>query len=279
MPFLTTRMDIKDLDNYQLVLLTLLISFVTSIATGIVTVSLLQSAPIQISSAINKVVERTIEKVVPGDTKTEVQTVVLKEDDLVAEALAAGYAGVAKIITITPAAGEAPATSEIILLGVLIDSKGTVVVPGLYKKDSSTYIEISNNKYDAATVKYDKVADLSLLAVVPRDKETKALDTLGYLSTSTAARAGQTALVVGSGKFIKTLINDIKLPEKPTETAIGSVLMLSDEVPKKMYGAPILSIDGKVIGIVTLDGSGSSLMLGADNINAATGRAVEQKAL
>jgi hypothetical protein len=272
-------MDIKDLDNYQLVLLTLLISFVTSIATGIVTVSLLQRAPIQISGAINKVIERTIEKVVPGDTKTQtqVQTVVLKEDDLVAEALSAGYAGIAKVITITPALAETPASSEIILLGVLIDEKGTVIVPGLYKKDSSTYIEISNQKYDVATVKYDKVSDLSVLTIVPRDKDTKQLDVLGYLSTSTAARPGQTALIIGVGKFIKTLIYDVKTPDKPSETSLGSTLILSDDIPKKMYGAPVLSIDGKVIGIVTLDGASSSLIIGADNINAAVTRAVEQK--
>jgi len=38
-------MDIKDLNKSQLILLAVLLSFVTSIATGITTVTLMQQAP------------------------------------------------------------------------------------------------------------------------------------------------------------------------------------------------------------------------------------------
>lgn len=56
-------MDIKELDKRQLILLTLLITFVVSIGTGIVTVSLMKQVPQSVPQTINNVIQRTIEKV------------------------------------------------------------------------------------------------------------------------------------------------------------------------------------------------------------------------
>lgn len=56
-------MEIKELNKKQLVLLTLFITFVVSIATGIVTVSLMQQAPESVPQTVNNVIQRTIEKV------------------------------------------------------------------------------------------------------------------------------------------------------------------------------------------------------------------------
>src|SRR3989344_2292848 len=81
-------MDIKDLNKSQLILLALLVSFVTSIATGITTVTLLQQAPESVTIPISRVVRETIEKVVPGDVITKTETVVIKEEDLQVGAIA-----------------------------------------------------------------------------------------------------------------------------------------------------------------------------------------------
>ena len=74
-------MDIKDLNKPQLILLAILLSFITSIATGIVTVTLMQQAPASITVPINRVVRETVEKIVPVPGKETIQTVVIKEEE------------------------------------------------------------------------------------------------------------------------------------------------------------------------------------------------------
>lgn len=56
-------MNIEDLSKSQLLLLMLLVNFVTSIATGVLTVSLLDQAPPTVTRTINQIVERTVETV------------------------------------------------------------------------------------------------------------------------------------------------------------------------------------------------------------------------
>ena len=85
-------MDLNELDNSQMILLTLFVSFVTAIASGIVTVTLMEEAPQVVTQTVRQVVTKTVEKVVPQkDIETKVitkeKTVVVKESDLVAAAV------------------------------------------------------------------------------------------------------------------------------------------------------------------------------------------------
>ncbi|MDP2593910.1 MAG: hypothetical protein Q8P36_01040, partial [bacterium] len=56
-------MDFEGLSKSQLVLLTILVNFITSVATGILTVSLLDHAPAYVTQTVSRVVEHTIETV------------------------------------------------------------------------------------------------------------------------------------------------------------------------------------------------------------------------
>lgn len=66
-------MDIKELDKKQLILLVLLITFIVSIATGIITVSLMKQMPTSVPQTINNVIQRTIEKVTTVEVPAPVE--------------------------------------------------------------------------------------------------------------------------------------------------------------------------------------------------------------
>jgi S1-C subfamily serine protease len=92
----------EGLNKQQLILLALLVSFVTSVATGIITVSLMDEAPPGITQTINRVVEKTIERVVaePQSQAASVvtkETIVVKADDLVIEAIEKNTGSVVRI--------------------------------------------------------------------------------------------------------------------------------------------------------------------------------------
>lgn len=67
---LKLKIIMDHLTKTQVVLLVLMISFVTSLVTGIVTVTLVNQAPPPITQTLSKVIEKTIEKVVPLQNQT-----------------------------------------------------------------------------------------------------------------------------------------------------------------------------------------------------------------
>lgn len=64
-------MDIEELSKAQFILLTILVNFVIAIATSIVTVSLLDQAPPQVTRSVNNIIEHTIQTVTKTQTASE----------------------------------------------------------------------------------------------------------------------------------------------------------------------------------------------------------------
>lgn len=96
-------MNLNELNPTQIVLLTLLVSFVTSIATGIVTVSLVNQAPPVVTDTIHKVYEKTVERVVPSEQKATIvqntKTIIVSEEDFVIEAVNKNVASLTRVYT------------------------------------------------------------------------------------------------------------------------------------------------------------------------------------
>ncbi|MFH1608865.1 MAG: hypothetical protein ABH951_02510 [Patescibacteria group bacterium] len=82
-------MDIKDLNKAQLVMLLVLITFVVSIATSIITTSLMQEAPASVSLPINRVIRETVEKIVPVNIDTKKEQALSEEQKKLLEELKA----------------------------------------------------------------------------------------------------------------------------------------------------------------------------------------------
>lgn len=112
---------IEDLNKTQLILLTLLVTFVTSIGTGIITASLLAEAPVSVTQTINRVVERTIETVAPAPLPKEVT--LKNEDRLLLAAVDRAAQNVVRIQEKT----ENSTTTPVSFLGVIATKDGFVV--------------------------------------------------------------------------------------------------------------------------------------------------------
>jgi len=159
-------MDIKELDKKQLILLTLLITFVVSIGTGIVTVSLMKQMPQSVPQTINNVIQRTIEKVstveVPamtgskdsGITDTKSSSLLFKDNE---DALVNIYLKNAKIEIPTATGEGTPAdtsNSNAIGQGIIISDIGLVLVDSnILNGDEFYRIVLGKTDFDASVLK------------------------------------------------------------------------------------------------------------------------------
>ncbi len=231
-------MDVKDLNKPQLIMLALLLSFVTSIATGITTVTLMQQAPPSVTVPINRVVRETVEKIVPVPGKSTVQTVVVKEEDLVVDAIAKNKSAVFSIIK------EAEdMEGEIIEVsagrGYAISKEGIIVADGsLVSSGSVFYVENDSGKFKAAFVPNDSASksEFALLRIgAPLVEENVATFTVPQFGNLGKMKMGQKILVLGDA--ISSFIFD------------GSKNMKINAT-KANAGGMVLNLDGEVLGVV-----------------------------
>lgn len=141
-------MDVEELSKAQLILLTILINFVTSVATGILTVSLLDQAPPVVTQTINRVVDHTIEKVVQAVPPSIIpSSPAPSTQELVMSAIAVD-AGLTVAIYDSKTGTSTPAVS----LGAYIPfARGVVTADRGESMPKDVLIEFSNNAHIAAT--------------------------------------------------------------------------------------------------------------------------------
>jgi phosphopantetheine adenylyltransferase len=227
-------MDIKDLNKSQLILLAVLLSFVTSIATGITTVTLMQQAPASFTAPINRVVQQTIEKIQQVEGKTITQTVVVKEEDLVVDAIAKNKSAVfivsketqdvdGKIIEVSAGRGFA------------ISADGIVVVDGNLVADKvNYYLKNDSGKFKADFLSMDK-AGFSFLKIGDAvDGKSKVVFTVPTSGDLSKMKIGQKILVLG---------------DKISSSIYEGNKNVDINVIKSDAGAIVLDLDGNVLGI------------------------------
>lgn len=241
-------MDIKDLNKPQLILLAVLLSFITSIATGITTVTLMQQAPASFTVPVNRVIQQTVEKIQQVEGKTTVQTVIVKEEDLVVDAIAKNKSAV---FTITKEgqdtngnAAEVPAG-----FGFVVSTDGVVVVDASLVPDKEVYyVKNDSGKFKADFVSTDKGGFSFLKIGVPVNGTDKPVFTVPTFGSLDKMKIGQKIIVLGSSvsSFMFDGNKDIKMT-----------------VTKSNAGGLVLDLDGDVIGIAL---SGDSINFASINI-------------
>ena len=226
-------MDIKDLSKSQLILLAVLLSFITSIATGITTVTLMQQAPVSFTTPINRIIKQTVEKIVPVPGNDVVQTVIVTEEDLVVDAIAKNQSA---IFTVTKDFRDLENQLVEISVGqgFAVSSDGVVAVDALWAGNpESYYVSNSSGKFKASFLFTDK--GVSFLKIgEPLDAKNTISYTVPTPGDLSKTKIGQKIIILGS--TISSFIFD-------------GALEIKISVPKSLAGGMVLNLNGEVLGI------------------------------
>lgn len=252
----------EDLNKNQIVLLTLLISFVTSIATGIITTSLLQEAPLEVTRNINRIVEKTIETVTTPGTVTpgqkEVTTVVVKEEDLIISSIDKNIKSIVRVY-------EKDSTSGLIYfygLGLVVSKEGLIMADNKIAVAGNTYsVKMSDGTEFALSLQnLDKSTNFILFKIVQQEKieNGKTLPAHTFIPASFGdkePKLGQTLTSLG-GEVNNSVsvgrVVSLDMKESGTGTTTVKYLVnINTDISggNLLSGSPIFNLSGDVVGI------------------------------
>lgn len=223
-------MDIKDLNKSQLILLMVLLSFITSIATGITTVTLMQQAPESVTVPVNRVIRQTVEKIQQVEGKP--QTIVVKEEDLIVDAIEKNKSAV---FTITRGENftEVPAGR-----GFAVSKEGIVVADAsMVASEGTYYAENTSGKFRAHFISKNSAGFSFLKIGAPVNSTDKISFTVPGAGDVEKMKVGQKIIILG--KKISTLLFEDK---------DLSILVNMDNA-----GALVLNLDGQALGIALVN--------------------------
>jgi len=264
-------MKLEELTKQQIILLTLLVSFVTSIATGIVTVTLLGQTPPGTTQTINRIMERTVEKIVPNGQGASVvmkeRTIVVKEEDLILKSIENGSKAVVRIYEKAPKqpTSEIKKEEPILLgnfvgIGVVISADGNIVTGNGFLRNNQEYVvsTYDNKIFDVGNLFFGDNVSFMKIFTDPTSKEKYVFNPVS-MSDSSGLKLGQTVISISGEKnnvfegIISNISrNDINVGSNEKvesgiknivtqiETSIGTI---------KTEGAPIFNLFGDFVAL------------------------------
>ncbi len=263
-------MKIEQLTKTQIVLLTLLVSFVTSIATGIVTVTLVNQTPPAITQTISRVVERTVERVLPeggqvagAGTKgvvTKEVTVVVREDELITDAITKVGKSVVRIYTMGKQKdGASDFRGAFLGTGLMVSRDGLVVTDATLIAPGKTYAVTTadGSIYKARLKNKNPKRPTAILEINISNKKDVVFPPVAFTNVSTL-KLGQSVLML-SGQDQPTVATGIisSLVYDDTNTELRSISTNISSVGA-IPGASLVDLLGEVVGIYTTGGGVSS---------------------
>lgn len=223
-------MDIEDLSKSQLLLLTILVNFVVSIATGILTVSLLDQAPQTVTQTVDRIVDHTIETVttqVPSIGKPTSPS----SEDLLTSAVAAVSA---RTVSVSYMAGATTPT----VTGMYLPKEGVVIaaadLPDHVTVTFSTGASVQGTKTgEEGSLKKFTLASSAEIPSLPSDT----------FADVSKLKPGQTAIgVTADGKAVTGIVSRI------------GTASLDADLPALPPGAALVNLSGAIIGVALPEG-------------------------
>ncbi len=277
----------NELNKTQVVMLVLLVSFVTSLATGIVTVTLVNQAPPPVTQMIGRVIEKTIETAKPGEKIIE-KTVVITQEDMVVKVVNQVSSAVVSVV----ATKDVPVVEEYFInpfqnlpegffpdikipqyrqkgtekkrvssgSGFFVSKDGLILTNKHVVADTEAEYSIIMNdgrKLPAKVLVRDPFQDIAVLKV-----EGEKFNFIP-LGNSKEIKVGQTVIAIGNalGEFQNTvsvgIISGLKRRVLASADGVIGVEELQELIQTDASinpgnsGGPLLDLSGRVIGINT----------------------------
>jgi S1-C subfamily serine protease len=252
------------LTKQQIVLLTLFTTFVASIATGIVVVSLMDQSPTGVTSTINHVIERTVEKVVssPAPDQTAVATSAVSQViDPTANAISKVSKSVVKIKLIK----EAGAT-EITGLGIFVSKSGVILTDKSTISQFGMYDAVlpDGKEYPVQTLVVEPNTDVAFLSIKIIDSDKASERIIPATLPIKTSNLGQSIMVIsGLEEFSVNQGIIKKIHTDDTSTANPIDFETNIVSAQTSVGSPLVDLFGNVIGF-----RGSSLTSGSEGSSA-----------
>ncbi len=265
---------IEDLNKTQIILLCLLASFVTSIGTGIITTSLLREAPQNVTQTINRVVERTVQTIVPEQgssgssgtpTVKEVTTVVVKEEELVIDAISKSRSS---LVHLSKDISGSRDQTNVQSVGVIINKDGTILADKRYVT-SGTYTAVSFATGDSYPVVISKTVDKSNFVFLVPSKNAPVKNYIPEtVGNSDTVQLGQTVIAMGGkdkegvaiGRINSVDFGSSGAVSRTTATTTATTKTVSEietDTPLRdsISGSILLNLNGEMVGFENYDAS------------------------
>lgn len=240
------------LNTQQIILLCLLVSFVTSIATGITVVSLMQQAPEPVTQTINRVIERTVESVTqqpvediknlitqkPTPAK-DVVTVVVNQEDQSINAVAKNENSVARIYINNK-------NQEFVTMGIVLNTAGDILVDKRTVDRRSTYSAQYGSrkllvKYGSGT----ETTDFIILKVQGENPNDFVPATLG---DSNSVKLAQSVISLSGTRQTSVVVGEVASLGRGADGSLVSITTSVNPL-NVLNGSVLLNLQGSVIGI------------------------------
>ena len=240
-------MNIEELSKAQLILLTILVNFVTSVATGILTVSLLDHSPAFVTQTVNRVVEHTIETVAAAAPAAIIQAPAPSNQDLVTAAIGADATR-----TVAIYAADTGTSTPAIAIGTYLPNARAIATAAQDALPKEVLVEFPNSSYIPASLSHEG----SGIAVYGfADDATLPKVTVPKLISASELKLGETVLAIGADGSAATGI-----------VARVSAKGIHTTLPDIGTGSAAVDLSGNLVGIGA--GATPGLLIGANTITA-----------
>lgn len=246
---------LMNLNTQQIVLLCLLVSFVTSISTGITVVSLMQQTPEPVTQTINRVIERTVETVTqqpvedikniisqkPSEPKKEVVTVVVNQEDQSINAVSKNENSVARIFINNK-------SEDFVTMGMILNQAGDILVDKRMVDKRTTYLaSFEQGKFPVKFSSGSETNDFVILKIQGDNPNTFTPATWG---DSGGLKLAQSVISLSGSRQTSIATGEIESLNKDTE---GNLTFINTSVSAQnvLTGSILLNLQGDVIGFRT----------------------------